>query len=122
RPDRPLSLIISEYVQVRSGGEAEDHVLEVQEPAGDPPCVLRGGGPPVEVRGEPGGGKLQVAAGQAGEDLRGQGGFPCAARFPRSVAGLDEQGGHVLRPVMLADLEGGEVLQVARSEERRVGK
>jgi hypothetical protein len=35
RPDRPLGLVVGENVQVRAGSEAEDQVLEAEEPAGD---------------------------------------------------------------------------------------
>jgi hypothetical protein len=55
-PDCPLSFVVREDVQVRAGGEAQDQVLEVQEPAGDAACVLRGGGAAVEAGGQPGGG------------------------------------------------------------------
>src|SRR5450756_2563441 len=59
-PDCSFCLVVRENVQVRAGGEAEDHVLVLQEPAGDPAGVLRGGGLPVAVRGEAGLGECPV--------------------------------------------------------------
>ena len=44
RPDRSLGLVIGENVQVRAGGEAQDEVLEGEEPAGDAAGIIRGGG------------------------------------------------------------------------------
>src|SRR5450756_1690614 len=42
RPDCSFRLVVRENVQFRAGGEAEDHVLVLQEPAGDPAGVSRG--------------------------------------------------------------------------------
>ena len=56
RPDRPLSFVVGEDVQVGAGGEPQDQVLEAEEAAGEAPGVLRGGGAPVEVGGQAGGG------------------------------------------------------------------
>ena len=44
-PDCPLCFVIGENIQVRAGGEAEDKVLEAEEPAGQAAGVLRGRGP-----------------------------------------------------------------------------
>src|SRR5260221_4332343 len=56
-PDRPLSFIVGEDVQVRAGGEPQDQVLEGAEPAGEAAGVGRGGGGPGEGGGQPGGGQ-----------------------------------------------------------------
>lgn len=39
-------------IQIGAGDEPEDHVLVLQEPAGDPAGVAGGGGAPVDVRGQ----------------------------------------------------------------------
>src|SRR6185312_7884304 len=104
-PDRPLSFIIGEDVQVRAGDEAEDHVLVPQEPAGDPAGIACGRGAPVEVRGQAGPGDGPVAAGQPGYGVLVQGLLPLGAGAAGSVPGLDEEGGHLLGPVLLPGLE-----------------
>ena len=72
----------------RSGRVAkpQDHVLEVQERAGDPPGVLRDA--PVSVRGQPGRGQRPVPGDQVVQDTGVQGRL---SRGPGGVAGLDEQ-------------------------------
>src|SRR5436305_1963313 len=61
RADGPLGFVVGEDVPVGAGGEAEDQVLEGAEPAGEAAGVFRGGGAPVEVGGQPGGGERPVA-------------------------------------------------------------
>src|SRR5271170_6089946 len=63
-PDCPLGFIIGEDVQVGAGGEPQDHVLAVAEPAGEAAGILSGGGAPVQVRGQAGGGQVPVAGDQ----------------------------------------------------------
>jgi hypothetical protein len=46
--------------------EPQDQVFEAEEPAGDAAGILRGGGAPVEVGGEPGGGEFAVAPSRRG--------------------------------------------------------
>src|SRR5215472_9597835 len=111
-PDGALCLVVGEDVQVRAGGEAEDHVLEVQEPAGDAAGVLRGGGPAVDVRGEPVRDQCPVAGDQVLQDGGIQDGLPGEAGVPRCVTGLDQQAGHLRCPVLLRGLEVVQVLQV----------
>ena len=55
-PDCPLGFVVGEDVQVGAGGEPQDQVLEGAEPAGEAAGVFRGGGAPVEVDFESGGG------------------------------------------------------------------
>ena len=55
-PDRPLGFIIGEDVQVRTGGESQDQVLEGAEPAGEAAGVSCAGDAPVQIGGQPGGG------------------------------------------------------------------
>jgi hypothetical protein len=49
RPDRPLCFVVGEDVQVRACGEAQDQVLESEEPAGAPAGVFGGGRAAVPV-------------------------------------------------------------------------
>ena len=101
-PDCPLGFIVREDVQVRAGGEPQDQVLEGAEPAGEAAGVLRGGGAPVEVGGQPGGGQCPVAGDQVIQDRGVQDGLPGLAGGRGGVAGLDQQGGHLGCPVLLA--------------------
>jgi hypothetical protein len=55
-PDCLLCFVVGEDVQVRAGGEPQDHVLIGEEPAGEAAGVLRSGGAPVEISFQPGGG------------------------------------------------------------------
>ena len=110
--DCPLGFVVGEDVQVGAGREAQDHVLEGQEPAGDPPGVLRGRGAPVSVRGQPGRGQRPVPGDQVVQDARAQGRRSRLAGVPGGVAGLDEQAGHPGCPVLLAGLEVVQVFQV----------
>jgi hypothetical protein len=73
---------IGENVQVRAGSEPQDHVLEVQEPAGDPAGVFGGRGTAVDVRGETGRGQCPVSAPDARVLPHG----PSAARSPPQAA------------------------------------
>jgi len=80
--DCSLGLVVGEDVQVGAGREAQDHVLEVQEPAGDPPGVLRGCGAPVGVGGQPGRGQRPVPGEQVVQDAGVQG---CLSRATAAV-------------------------------------
>jgi hypothetical protein len=76
RPDGAFCYVVGEDVQVRAGGDAEDEVLERQEPAGDAAGVFGGGGAAVQVRGQPGGRECPVAADEVLQDGGFQGRLP----------------------------------------------
>ena len=111
-PDCPFGFVVGEDVQVGAGREAEDHVLEVQEPAGDPAGVLRSRGPALGVRGEPVRGERLVAGEEVLQDGSVQDCLPGLAGFSCGVASLDEQAGHLRGPVLFSRLEVVQVLQV----------
>jgi len=69
-------LVVREDVEVRTGGEAEDQVLESAEPAGEAAGVFRGGGAREEVRREPGAGECPVAGEQVFQDGGSRAGWP----------------------------------------------
>jgi hypothetical protein len=58
-PYCPPGFVAGEDVQVRAGGEPQDHVLEEAEPAGEAAGVLRSSGAPAEVGGQAGCGQAR---------------------------------------------------------------
>jgi hypothetical protein len=91
RPDRPVGFVIGEDVQVRTGREPQDQVLEAEEPAGDAAGVFRGGGAAVEVAGQPGGGERPVAGDEVVQDGGVQGGLPGLDAEAASRASMSRQ-------------------------------
>ena len=59
-PDGPLGFVVGEDVQVGAGDKSQDEVFETAEAAGQAAGVFGGGGVPVEVGGQPGGGQFPV--------------------------------------------------------------
>jgi len=112
RADCPLGFVVGENVQVRAGSKAQDQVLEAEEPAGDTARVLRGGGAPVEVAGEAGGGEFPVAGDQLVEDRGVQDGLAGLAGSRSGVAGIDQQARHLRCPFLLRGLEAVQALEV----------
>src|SRR5437762_4333255 len=87
RAQGALCFVVGEDVQVRAGGEAQDHVLVAQEPAGEAAGVPGDGTVPEPAAPEPFGGGLPVAGGQLVQDGGVQRGLAGGAGGGRGVAG-----------------------------------
>src|SRR5262249_42557999 len=105
RANCPFRLVIGKYIEVRAGDEPQDHVLVLQEAAGDPAGVFGGGGAPADIGGQARSRDVSVTGGDVAEDAGVQGFLLVGAGITGGVAGLDEEFCHLPCPVLLPRLE-----------------
>ena len=120
-PDGPPGFVVGEDVQVGAGDKSQDEVFETAEAAGQAAGVFGGGGAPVEVGGQPGGGQFPVAGQQSLQRGGFQGGLARRSRGSGGVPGLDQQPCHVPGPGLPGGLEVVQALQIAQQVNSALG-